>query len=129
MKKLSRIVVIMLAVVMLTVAVGALAACDPKEKEPSVNGYKFTVKDADGNLKEGISVQLCQGENCQTPVSTDAEGVVKFIAGENYFVFGEYEVHLYNEDGDMLEYSCEGVAEGETLVTSTEAASYVLILK
>lgn len=117
---------------MLTVAVGALAACDPKEKDPSnesVNGYKFTVKDADGNIKEGITVQLCQGEECQTPVSTGEDGVVKYIVGENYFKLAAYEVHLYNEDGDILEYSCEGVAEGENLVTSTEAASYVLILK
>lgn len=129
MKKLSRILVIMLAVVMLTVAVGALAACEPKDNEPDVKGYKFIVKDADGNLKEGIFVQLCQGENCLIPVATDADGVVTFIAGENYFEFGTYEVHLSNEDGDILEYSCDGVEDGASLVTSESAASYVLILK
>ncbi len=122
MKKMSKAVVIVLTVVMIMVAVGALAGC-----EKNVNGYKFVVKDSNGNLLEGITVQLCL--NTCTDKETDSKGVAIFEVQEGVFELAEYEVHLYDAEGETLSYSCKGVADGENLTTAAKAAKYELIVK
>lgn len=45
--------------------------------------YTVNVKDIDGNPVEGVKIQFCVGENCLTPVPSDASGKVICSLDEN----------------------------------------------
>ena len=62
---------------------------DPSEETPAVSGtvYTVTVTDEGGNPVAGAMLQMCQGEICLLPASTDANGVVTFTVTED----GAYE--------------------------------------
>ena len=57
------------------------------ETEPANTNVDFTVKvvDFNGNPVEGARVQLCVGELCKTPATTNAEGVVTFSFPDDYY--------------------------------------------
>ena len=62
---------------------------DPSEDEPEATGivYTITVTDEGGNPVSGAMLQMCQGEICLLPATTDANGVVTFTVTED----GAYE--------------------------------------
>ncbi len=84
-------------------------------KEETTPKFEVTVKDADGNVVEGVMVQLCK-ESC-IPARTDANGVAIFnieitdgyklsvmSCPDGYEYTGEAEIYL--EDG-ATEYTLE----------------------
>lgn len=62
---------------------------EPENEEPEVKGivYTITVTDEGGNPVSGAMLQMCQGEICLLPASTDENGVVTFTVTED----GAYE--------------------------------------
>lgn len=58
----------------------AMTACSGREN--GVSGYKVTVQDTNGNPVAGALVVLCQDKDggiCYLPVTTDEEGVARFL--------------------------------------------------
>ncbi len=93
---------------------------DTTPDTPSKITYKVTVKDADGNPVEGVSIQRCLDELCKLPVSTNAEGIVTFDEEKN-----DWQVKVssvpegYAEDKTV--YTFEGDST-ELVITLTKAA-------
>lgn len=88
---------------------------DPSEDVPEVTGtvYTITVTDEGGNPISGAMLQMCQGEICLLPASTDANGVVTFTVTED----GAYEAKFlalpagYEYVDDVQVFPFDGATE------------------
>lgn len=60
---------------------------EQKETEAANTNVDFTITvvDFNGNPVEGARVQLCVGELCKTPATTNAEGIVTFSFPDDYY--------------------------------------------
>ncbi len=93
---------------------------DTTPDTPSKITYKVTVKDADGNPVEGVSIQRCLDELCKLPVSTNAEGIVTFDEEKNdWHVKVSSVPEGYAEDGTVYTFEDDST---ELVITLNKAA-------
>ena len=89
------------------------------DTEVKVN-YVVTVVDQDGNKVEGVGVAFCLDDVCGTPLTTDADGVVK-----SELVEGAWKVHVVSApEGYTFSEDYVNLEDGKaTLVVTKKAAT------
>lgn len=80
--------------------------------------YTVTVVDEGGNAVAGVMVQICQGEMCLMPATTDASGVAVLTAPEE----GNWEAKVLS-----MPEGYEQAAEGEYLAFDSNNALTVTL--
>ena len=104
MKKITKIFASVLTAALLCGGAATMASCDKNDnKEPSGNeqtdysqiqAYKVKVVYPDGKPVAGVSVQICQAEDCKMPVKTGSDGVAVLTYNGVAYPEAEYEIHL-----------------------------------
>lgn len=133
MNKFFKTLTAIAVVIMIVCCLGVFVACDDTPNTDDNNGteeayvFKFTVKDSDDNVVEGIKVQLCSVStgSCYSPKKTDANGVVKFYEdGPDYMTAEECEIHILLTSDQEAVYSFDNTK----LKTSADKKDYTLEL-